>query len=234
MKPKPTGWSAKYAAVFGENDVVAAYHTRPPYPKETITKLLALARGGSVLDAGCGTGELARRLAPRVGRVDAVDISPAMLEQARALPGADASNIRWLHGRVEDARLRPPYALIVCGDSVHWFDWPTAMQRFRTLLTEHGLLAIASREWLLDERVRERLGPIYARYSWNSDFAPRDPVDELVRRGLFVKLGAHVSTPQRWQPTLDEIVDCDFSMSGFARSRLSNPEAFVPRSPVRR
>lgn len=28
---------------------------------------------GSVLDAGCGTGDLARRVAPRVARVDALD-----------------------------------------------------------------------------------------------------------------------------------------------------------------
>ena len=227
MGVKPAGWSATYAAVFGAEDVVAAYHLRPPYPDETIGKLAALAHRGAVLDAGCGTGELARRLAPLVQRVDAVDVSAAMLAAGRALAGAGAPNLRWARGRVEDARLAPPYALIVAGDSVHWFDWPTALPRLRAVLGENGLLAIIHRDWLRDERVRERLGPIYSRHSWNPDFAPLDPIQELERRGFFVKAGEHVSAPVPWRPTLEEIVDCHFSMSGFARHRLADPETFT-------
>lgn len=227
MEPKPAGWSATYAAVFGDDDVVAAYHLRPPYPEETIAKLAALTHGGSVLDAGCGTGELARRLAPLVERVDAVDVSAAMLAKGRSLHGADAPNLRWLHGRVEDVQLAPPYALVVAGDSVHWFDWPSALPRLGAVLGEDGLLAIVHRDWLRDERARERLRPIYSRHSWNPDFAPLDPIEELEHRGFFVKMGEHVSAPASWRPTLDEIVDCHFSMSGFARSRLTDPETFT-------
>jgi SAM-dependent methyltransferase len=227
IEPKPAGWGATYAAVFGDDDVVAVYHLRPPYPEETIAKLEELAASGAVLDAGCGTGELARRLAPLVERVDAVDVSAPMLAEARALPGAHATNLRWVHGSIEDARLEPPYALAVAGDSVHWFDWPSAMPRIREALGDEGVLAIVHRDWLRDEPARERLRPIYARHSWNADFAPLDPIEELERRGLFVKAGEHVSDPTPWRPTLDEIVGGHFSMSGFARSRLENPDAFA-------
>jgi len=226
MEPKPAGWSATYAAPFGDDDVVAVYHLRPPYPEETILRLAALAHGRPVLDAGSGTGELARRLAPVVDRVDAVDVSAAMLRAGRALPGGDAANLRWLHGAIEEAELAPPYGLVVAGDSVHWFDWPRALPRLRRVLDEEGVLSIVRRDWLRDEAVRERLRSVYVRHSWNPDFAPLDPVDELGRRGLFVKLGEHVAAGS-WRPTLDEIVDCHFSMSGFARSRLADPAAFA-------
>jgi SAM-dependent methyltransferase len=227
MEPKPPGWSSTYAAVFDDDDVVAAYHVRPPYPDETIAQLAALAAGGSVLDAGCGTGELARRLGPRVARVDAVDISAAMLSAGRTLPGGEAPNLRWLHGQIEDIPLAPPYALVVAGDSVHWFDWPRALPRMGAVLGERGLLAIVHRDWLRDKGARERLAPVYARHSWNIDFAELDLIEELTRRGFFVKMGEHVSAPAPWRPTLDEIVYCHFSMSGFARSRLTDPETFT-------
>ena len=42
-EPKPAGWGDTYAAVFGDGDVVGAYHLRPPYPEETIAKLAELA-----------------------------------------------------------------------------------------------------------------------------------------------------------------------------------------------
>ena len=227
MEPKPAGWDARYGAVFRDADVVAAYRLRPPYPDDTIAELAALAGGGRVVDAGCGTGELARRLAPLVECVDAVDVSAGMLDEARTLPGADAQNLRWLHGSIEEAALAPPYALVVAGDSVHWFDWSTALPRFQQLLGDEGLLAVVHRDWLRDERARERLRPIYARHSWNADFAPLEPVEELERRGLFVKTGEHVSAPAAWRPTLDEIVEGHFSMSGFAPSRLNDAAAFA-------
>jgi predicted TPR repeat methyltransferase len=64
------------------------YPYRPPYPDEAIELLVELIRDGprTVLDAGCGTGDLSRRLAPRVDRVDAVDASAAMLAKGRQLP----------------------------------------------------------------------------------------------------------------------------------------------------
>jgi SAM-dependent methyltransferase len=227
MQSKPPGWSVVYGAVFGEPDVVRAYHLRPPYPADTIAELLRLASGGAVIDAGCGTGELARRLAPHVTRVDAVDVSAAMLAAARSLPGSDTANLHWVSGAIEDVPLVPPYALAVAGDSVHWFDWTRAFARFAALLAADGVLAIVHREWLRDERTREKLTPIYARHSWNSDFADLDLIEELERRGLFIRFGEHVSAPSPWEPTLDEIVDCHFSMSGFARSRLKDPNSFA-------
>ena len=44
----------------------------------------ALSAGGSVLDAGCGTGRVAIELARRGHEVVGVDLDPGMLDTARA------------------------------------------------------------------------------------------------------------------------------------------------------
>ncbi len=227
VEPKPRGWSERYGSVFADEAVVDHYHLRPSYPEETVDVLAGLAGGGTVLDLGCGPGELTRRLAPHVVRVDAVDVSVPMIERGRSLPGGDAANLRWLVGRAEEIAWDPPYTLALAADSIHWFDWAVLLPRVAGALAPAGVLALVHRDWLRDERLRELLVPVYSRYSWNDDFAPLDPVDELERRGLFARSGEHVSTASPWRPTLEEIVDVHFSTSGFAPSRLADRDGFA-------
>jgi SAM-dependent methyltransferase len=226
VKPKPRGWSERYGAVFAGRDVVDHYHLRPPYPAETLDVLAGFADRGAALDLGCGTGELARRLAPRIGRVEAIDVSEAMIDRGRRLPGGDAPNLRWHVDRVEDVTLGGPYALAVAGDSIHWFDWQAVFPLLADALGEEGVLAVVRRDWLRDERLRKQLAPVYGRHSWNEDFASLDPVAELERRGLFTRLGLHESAAEPWRPTLDELVGVHYSASGFAPSRLADPDRF--------
>lgn len=212
----------QYAAVFQERDVVAAYPHRPPYPQETIDELARLASNGAVVDAGCGTGELARRLAKLVLRVDAVDISAEMLALACTLAGAERVN--WVYGGIEDAALEPPYELVVAGDSVHWFDWGRALPRIFALAPR---FAVVQREWFRgNDDVVARLRPVWARHGWNKDFRPLDPVAELERRGLLRVVSTFESATEPWHPTQDEVVGLHFSQSGFSRSRLADAEAF--------
>jgi SAM-dependent methyltransferase len=222
MEPKPPGWHVRYANVFQEERVVASYSNRPPYPQETIDELARLATRGAVLDAGCGTGEIARRLAPLVQRVDAVDVSEPMLELALKLPGGDA--VRWVHGPIEDAQLAPPYDLVTAGDSVHWFDWERALPRIFELAPR---FAIVRRDWFKgNDDVVARLRPVWAAHGWNKDFRPLDPITELERRGLLRIETTYESPTDTWRPSQDEIVGLHFSQSGFARERLADPGAF--------
>ncbi len=58
----------------------------------TLVDLLAVPDAGRVLDVGCGSGALDRLLARRLGsgaRIDAVDLNPFFLREARALAEAD-------------------------------------------------------------------------------------------------------------------------------------------------
>ena len=225
MEAQPKGWASEYGAWFDERSVVERYHLRPPYPAETFDVLASLAVGPPrvVLDAGCGPGDLARGLAPLVDGVDAVDSSAAMIAEGRAHP---VEKIRWIHAAIEDAALEPAYALIVAGDSIHWFDWQTAFRRFREVLAPAGFLAIVYRDWLRDPQLRERLGRIYSRHGANPDYAALDPVEELERRGLFETLASHTTSAVPWTPTPEELIGCHHSQNGFLLEKMRSPARF--------
>jgi SAM-dependent methyltransferase len=59
-----------------------------------LLRLLGEVAGQDLLDAGCGEGYLARILAARGARVTAVDLSPRLVELARAKASADAIDYR--------------------------------------------------------------------------------------------------------------------------------------------
>jgi SAM-dependent methyltransferase len=221
MEPKPRGWARAYAEWFDDRSVVENYQYRPAYPPELFTFLAALAgSSGAVLDAGCGPGDLARPLAPLVGRVDAVDLSPRMIAEGRGREGGEASNLEWLAGAIEEVELRGPYDLVLAGDSVHWFDWPVAMPRLRDELAPGGHLAIVVRRWFESAAIWERLLPIYGRFGANPDFRPLDPIVELENRGLFARQGEHATDPSAWRPTIGEILGCLHSQNGFDPERM--------------
>jgi SAM-dependent methyltransferase len=219
---KPSHLSGEYGAWFKDPLIVAAYHHRPPYPAQAIETLAGLVRGTprTVLDVGCGTGDVARRLAPLVDRVDAVDFSAGMLEKGRGLPGGDHPHLRWVQAAVEEAPLDPPYGLITAGESLHWMTWEVVLPRFAGVLLLDGVLAIVNRDWDGPPALRERLRPIFARYSPVRDFRSYNLIEELVRRGLFAPLGERRCGPQPWRPTIDEYVECRHSQRGFSRTHM--------------
>ncbi|MEX2227158.1 MAG: class I SAM-dependent methyltransferase [Dehalococcoidia bacterium] len=178
------------AAAFQLRDVVDAYHLRTPYPESLPPFLLSLAvpAGGRVLELGCGTGEIARMLAPDSERVDAVDVSAPMLERASGMPGGDHAAIRWLQGRAEDVELDPPYALAVAGDSLHWMDWETVLPRIAAALAPDAVLAIVSAV-PVSQLWSPALRDLFARYSVIHNFVESDLIDELRGRGLFEPIG---------------------------------------------
>jgi SAM-dependent methyltransferase len=108
---------------------VSSYRYRPEPPAQTFAILEGLITDEPrvVLDIGCGTGFLARPLAPRVDRLDAIDMSPTMIGEGKRLPGGDDPRLRWIVGRIEDAPLDPPYALATAGDALTWMDWDVSM-----------------------------------------------------------------------------------------------------------
>lgn len=224
-EPKPAQWSPDQASVFAEPSVAAAYRHRPPYPPAAIAALVGLLAPHTparVLDAGCGTGYVARPLAPLVERVDAVDIAPTMIAAGQQAPGGDHPHIRWVSSPLETFDADPPYALIVAGASLHWMEWEVVLPRFASWLAPGGALV------LLDERSEptpwaDEIGPLIARFSTNRDFRPYNPrliADELARRGLFQERGELSIAPVPFaQPVADYIAGFH-ARNGLARERM--------------
>jgi SAM-dependent methyltransferase len=227
MEPKPKHLGAEHAAMFQDESVARAYRFRPPYPAEAIELLASLAvePPRAVLDVGSGTGDLARRLTPLVSRVDAVDLSAAMIEEGKRLPGGDHPSLHWIQAPVETAPLFPPYALITAGESLHWLDWSVVFPRLVEILSPNGILAIVGREWGHSAAIAERLRPLFAAYSTNRDFRPYDLLAELSARGLFEKQGERETASIPWRPSLDEYVEARHSQNGLSRERMGASRA---------
>ena len=88
------------------------------------------------------------------------------------------------------------------------------------------MLALAYRDWILAPELAERLAPIYSSYAAKTDFTRKDVVEELERRGLFAATGTQTTAPEPWRPTLDELIGCHHSQSGFVLEKMRDPESF--------
>src|SRR5262249_9031306 len=191
----------EYAAQFRDPGVVAAYPNRPPYPPELFDVLVGLIRDEPqvVLDLGCGTGDVARILAPRVARVDAVDPSPAMLARGRALPRAEHPHLRWIHAAAETFDYPGPYALMVAAASMHWMDWEVVLPRIERALSPQGRLALVIDRPFVNLPWEDQLLRLLMVYSTNRDYVDYSLIDALTSRRLFAPESTRqpATTPSR-------------------------------------
>ncbi|WP_219418160.1 class I SAM-dependent methyltransferase [Pseudonocardia nigra] len=119
------------------------------------------ARSHRALDVGCGAGALARRLAARADRVDAVDAAPVMIERARAASGPTTA-VRWLVGDVlaDDLPLQAgAYDVVTAVASLHHMPLRPALSRLADLVRPGGTLAVVGlyRQTTLADRAVEVL-----------------------------------------------------------------------------
>lgn len=226
MLPKPDHLGSDYASQFSDTSVAAAYQYRPPYPAATFPILahLITSTPRAVLDAGCGRGDIARGLLPFADRVDAVDISTAMIDIGRSLPSGDDPRLRWITGPVEQVELTPPYALVTAGESLHWMDWRIILPRFRKLLAPGGVLAIVGRQ-VAPSPWAAALQEIITRFSTNRAYQPYNLVDELAQRDLFTTHGEESTPPIEMQQPVAEYVESFHSRNGFSRDRMTAEQA---------
>jgi SAM-dependent methyltransferase len=111
-----------------------------------VDSLLARHRVGSAMDAACGTGRYAIALASRGVRTTGVDISPAMLEEARKLSPAGVT-VEWLASPMQALPRVGPFDLVLCmGNSLPHLlsdaDLRATLEGFHRALAPGGLLGL--------------------------------------------------------------------------------------------
>ncbi len=221
MQSKPEHFDSRYAEAFQAQQVVDAYRYRPPYPPEVFPLLASLIvdEPRVVLDVGSGSGDIARPLLEHVERVDAVDFSQNMLARGKLLPNGNNPQLRWIYGKVEEAELAPPYALITAGSSIHWPAWDVAFPRFQRMLTPNGFLALIYRR-TLPMSWESEIRAIRAQFSDHRRRAGSNAIKELESRGFFRKQGEQEAAPIPFSQSLDDYIEGLHSRSAFTREQL--------------
>lgn len=221
--PRPPQFTQAHATRWQDADAARAYKHRPNYPAATFDFLASLIidEPRAVLDLGCGTGNIARLLAPRAARIDAIDLAQEMLDEARMLPGGDAANISWTCSPAETAPLDPPYALIVGGQSLHWMHWEVLMPRLAAARTANAMLALVSTEepktpW------HDDLQRIIKRHSTAQDYVPFDMIPAWENAGLFTKHGETIITPVETAQRIEDYIAGFHAMSTLTRAHIDH------------
>lgn len=216
----------KLGEVFGDTDVARVYSYRSAYPPAVLTRLRRLlVAPGSVLDAGAGTGVLARSMVSFAERVDAVDPSEAMIAVGRRLPDGEDRHIRWIVGRAEDAPLSPPYGLITCGASLHWMDPDVVLPRFRDALAPGAVVAVVDTE-NVHGPYRDDVLALIRTYSEIEDHTgTKDLVEGLRASGRFAVEGEERTEPMPYEQSVEDYLEFLHSTSTLARIRLGDRSA---------
>jgi SAM-dependent methyltransferase len=120
---------------------VAHRHAYDALAWEYVTDLLP-ARPGVVVDAGCGVGRWAMRLAGLGHRVVAIDNAPRMVARARERLPADRCTV--VHDSIEEAEIGDAQAdLVVAMGSVQYTRHPEdVIQRFSRWVRPEGSIAV--------------------------------------------------------------------------------------------
>ncbi len=133
MSMRPLDWDA---AAYEETSA-----PQQEWGAEVLDRLV-LRGAETVLDAGCGAGQVTERLLDRLprGRVIGWDASPSMIEKARARLGERAELVV---GDLLELTLAEPVDAILSTATFHWVpDHPRLWRRLRSVLAPGGRLEV--------------------------------------------------------------------------------------------
>ncbi len=174
------GNDGAFDAIYQGGDPWASADPRYVYQRrkyEVIASLLPRRRFASALDLGCGTGLLARRLAPHADAVLGIDISAAAIGKAAATH-ADVRNLRFAQGDIANLpdELDGGFDLLVLVDSLYYLPPPlddgalkAIAWRLARLLRPGGICLLANHFFAgvdADSRLSRR---IHQAFAWSPE-----------------------------------------------------------------
>ena len=143
---RSTGWQLEESAPEAYEQYLV-----PPMFAPWADRLLdhvELRRGDSVLDVGCGTGIVARRVASHVddlANVVGIDVNEGMLDVARATTAESRPTIEWRRGDATDLPFPDErFDVVVCQQVLQFVTDPAAvLQEIHRVLVPDGRVAVS-------------------------------------------------------------------------------------------
>ncbi|POB11737.1 methyltransferase type 11 [Sulfobacillus sp. hq2] len=202
----------------------SAAHARGADLRELLTQL-AMATGAQILDAACGTGHTALAAAAQGYKVTGLDLTPAMLEEGRAVAKQQGLAVEWVVGDVHHLPWpEGTFDAVTCRRAAHHFrDLPKFLQECLRVLRAGGHLGIS-----------DMTAPSHAVADLNEIERLRDTSHWAARSAnewaqlladvgfdlIYLRVSEEVMSPQQWlSPVLPE------SQPGHAAlQRLESPD----------
>jgi SAM-dependent methyltransferase len=198
-QPREAHHARQVAESFG-SDAERYDRTRPRYPDALVERIVAASPGPDVLDAGCGTGIVARQFQAVGCRVLGVDPDERMADFARrnGLEVEVATFEAWESaGRTFDA--------VIAGQAWHWVDPVVGAAKAAELLRPGGRLAVFWNVFQPSSDVAEAFAAVYRRVLPDSPF-PRGTTPGLDNYSTFFTRAAEgmgrtgaFSHPEQWR-----------------------------------
>jgi 2-polyprenyl-3-methyl-5-hydroxy-6-metoxy-1,4-benzoquinol methylase len=114
---------------------------------ELIVRGARLQPGMCVLELGCGTGLFTEMFAQPEVELVAVDISPDLIDRARAR-GLPTDQVQFILSRFEDCNLVGPFDAVVGSSALHHLEVGRAVTKVHALLKQGGIMCFAEPNFL--------------------------------------------------------------------------------------
>ena len=196
--------------------------TYPPRVTEFVTTTATLAPGATILEIGCGTGQLTERLANSGFRLTAIDIGPSMVAAARqrlakAGEAQGQAQVSFQVTSFEDlAAPDESFDLVISSAAFHWIDPEVAFGKSARLLRPGGWLALLGTEERYDPPLGATLHDLWINHgdtggAW--DRRPSDP--EAITATALFGTPAELKDEQRTTLTPAEIIALESTRATF-------------------
>jgi ubiquinone/menaquinone biosynthesis C-methylase UbiE len=144
----------RYGRVFDE--VAAEYdRSRPAYPDELVAhacQISGIGGGDSVLEVGCGSGQLTRSLVARGLRVVAVEPGKHLVSIVEENLGGSGP-VDFVNARFEDAPVpEGHFRAVFSASAFHWIDPDVSWEKVARVLVPGGTLALIQYSGFHEER----------------------------------------------------------------------------------
>jgi len=210
---------------------------------ERVLELAVPRAGERVLDLACGTGIVARSVAPIVGTegtVVGVDVLPPMLAVARSLPAPDGAAIDWREGDATALDLPDAsFDLVVCQQGLQFFpDRAATAAEIHRVLAPGGRFVAAVWQsidrqpfWKPFSEVEARnLAPlglseddVRIPFSWGE----AEPIRELLEEAGFTATQLSTTTIQTDFAAETFVEDLEYPYGALVHGFVEDPEAFA-------